>query len=106
MKEAGRAEQIIDLEVRNFCTKMQSREVTPLIIQLRDNMEKLRRDEIERQRRLLRDLPPEQAVDQITESLMNKILHHAISQLKENAHDPQAAEFTEVFRKIFNIKPQ
>jgi glutamyl-tRNA reductase len=105
LKEAGRAEQIIETEVRNFCTKMQSREVVPLIVQLRDDMDKLRRDEIERQRRLLRDLPPEQAVDQITESFMNKILHHAIAQLKQNAHDPQALELTEAVRKIFNIKP-
>jgi glutamyl-tRNA reductase len=79
--------------------------VVPLIVQLRDDMDRLRRDEIERQRRLLRDLPPEQAVDQITESFMNKILHHAIAQLKQNAHDPQALELTEAVRKIFNIKP-
>src|SRR5437867_10176517 len=108
LKEASRAEQIIDMEVRNFCTKMQSREVAPLIVQLRDTMEKQRRDEIERQRRLLRDLTPEQlsAVDQITQSFMNKILHHAIAQLKENAHDPQTADFADIVRKIFNIKPQ
>ena len=108
LKEASRAEEIIDLEVKNFCTKMQSREVVPMIVELRDSMEKLRRDEIERQRRLLRDLTPEQlsAVDQITQSFMNKILHHAIAQLKENAHDPQTADFADIVRKIFNIKPQ
>jgi glutamyl-tRNA reductase len=105
LKEAGRAEQIIEAEVRNFCTRMQSREVAPLIIQLREEMDKLRRGEIERQRRLLRDLTPEQAVDQITESYMNKILHHAIAQLKQNSHEPQALDLTEAIRKIFNVKP-
>jgi glutamyl-tRNA reductase len=108
LKEAGRAEQIIDAEVRSFCTKIQSREVAPLIVELRDTMEKLRRDDIERQRRLLRDFTPEQqaVVDQITQSLTNKIVHHAIVQLKENAQDPQPTDLADAVRKIFNVKPQ
>lgn len=106
MKEAHRAEQIVDLEVQAFCSKMQSREVVPTIVQLRDTLEKLRREEIERNRKLLKDLSPEQqvAIDQITLSLVNKILHHPISQLKEAAHDPQGPDFIDMVRKIFNVK--
>ena len=112
MKEAGRAEEIVDREVRAFYTRMQARDVAPTIVQLRDTLEKIRRDEIERHRRLLRDMPAEQqeaaltALDQVTQSLMNKILHHPISQMKEMSGDPQGAEFIETVRKIFNIKPQ
>src|SRR5437764_6031591 len=108
MKEASRAEEIIDSEVQAFCVKMQSREVVPLIVQLRDTVEKLRRDEIERNRRHLRDLSPEQqaAVDQITKSIVNKILHPPIEQLKQMAHDPQAPDLADIIRKIFNVKPQ
>ena len=58
MKEAHRAEEIVDSEVQAFCTRMQSREVVPTIVQLRDTLEKLRRDEIERNRRHLKDLSP------------------------------------------------
>ena len=104
MNEAMRAEEIVDREVEAFCTRMQSREVVPTIVQLRDTLEKLRRDEIERNRRQLRDLPPEQAVDQITQALINKILHHPIAHLKEMAHDPQGPDVAEMIRKIFNIK--
>jgi glutamyl-tRNA reductase len=106
MKEAHRAEQIIDLEVQAFCSKMQSREVVPTIVQLRDTLERLRRDEIERNRKLLKELSPEQqvAIDQITVSLVNKILHHPISQLKEAAHDPQGPDFIDIVRRIFNVK--
>src|SRR6266571_7313400 len=87
MKEASRAEEIVDSEVQAFCLKMQSREVVPTIVQLRDTLEKLRRDEIERNRRHLKDLSPEQqaAVDQITKSIVNKILHSPIEQLKQMA---------------------
>ena len=68
-------------------------------------MEKLRREEIERNRRQFKELSPEQAVDQITQSLINKILHHPIAHLKQMAHDPQGAEVAELIRKLFNIKP-
>ena len=108
MKEASRAEEIVDSEVQAFCLKMQSREVVPTIVQLRDTLERLRRDEIERNRRHLRDLSPEQqaAVDQITKSIVNKILHSPIEQLKEMAHNPQGPDFADLIRKIFNIKSQ
>ena len=112
MKEAGRAEEIVDREVQAFCTRMQSREVAPTIVLVRESVEKVRREEIERHRRLLRDMPADQqsaalgAIDQITQSLMNKILHHPISQMKDMANDPHGAEFIETVRKIFNIKPQ
>src|SRR5215470_16210262 len=98
MKEASRAEEIIDSEVQAFCLRMQSREVVPIIVQLRDSFEKLRRDEIERNRRHLKDLSPEQqaAVDQITRSMVNKILHNPIEHLKEMANDPAGADFAEV----------
>jgi glutamyl-tRNA reductase len=58
MKEASRAEEIVDSEVQAFCLKMQSREVAPTIVQLRDSLEKLRREEIERNRRHLKELSP------------------------------------------------
>lgn len=108
LKEAMRAEQIVDDEVEAFCLKMQTRDVVPTIVQLRESLEKVRRDEIERNRRHLKDLSPEQqaAVDQITKSIVNKILHPPIEQLKQTAHDPQGADLAELIRKIFNVKPQ
>jgi glutamyl-tRNA reductase len=108
MLEAYRAEEIIDHEVQAFCIKIRSREVVPTIVQLRDTVEKLRRDEIERNRKLLKDLSPEQqaAVDQITTSLLNKLLHQPISELKAAAHDPEGPEIVQLIRKIFNVKPQ
>src|SRR4051812_48439733 len=87
LKEASRAEEIIDSEVQAFCHKMQSREVVPTIVQLRDTVEKLRRDEIERNRRHLKDFSPQQleALEQITKSMLNKILHVPIEELKKMA---------------------
>ena len=108
LKEAMRAEEIVDNEVDAFCLRMQTRDVVPTIVQLRDSLEKVRRDEIERNRRHLKDLSPEQqaAVDQITKSIVNKILHPPIEHLKQMARDPQGGDLVEVIRKIFNVKPQ
>jgi glutamyl-tRNA reductase len=112
MKEAGRAEEIIDREVQAFCTRIQSREVAPTIVLLRDTLEKVRREEIERHRKLLRDMPADQqeatlaVIDQVTQSLMNKILHHPIARMKDMSSDPQGGEFIETVRKIFNVKLQ
>ena len=108
LKEAMRAEEIVDNEVEAFCLKMQTRDVVPTIVQLQESLEKVRRDEIERNRRHLKDLSPDQqaAVDQITKSIVNKILHPPIEQLKQMAHDPQGADLAELIRKIFNVKPQ
>jgi glutamyl-tRNA reductase len=107
MMEASRAEEIVDSEVQAFCLKMKSREVVPTIVQLRDSLEKMRRDEIERNRRYLKDLSPEQqsAVDHITKSMVNKILHSPIEQLKQMAHDPEGPDFIDIVRRVFNIQP-
>jgi glutamyl-tRNA reductase len=112
MKEAGRAEEIVDREVQAFCTRMQSREIAPTVVLLRETVEKVRREEIERHRKLLRDLPSEQQeamlaiLDQVTQAMMNKILHHPIALMKEVAGDPQGSDFVETVRRIFNIKLQ
>ncbi len=108
LKEAMRAEEIVVNEVEAFCLKMQTRDVVPTIVQLRESLEKVRRDEIERNRRHLKDLSPEQqaAVDQITKSLVNKILHPPIEHLKQMAHEPQGADLAELIRKIFNVKTE
>ena len=105
LREASRAEEIIASEVEAFCRKMQSREVVPTIVQLRDNLEKARREVIERNRRDLKDLSPEQlsAIDHITKSLVNRILHTPIEELKKMAHDPNGGDFADVVRKIFNL---
>jgi glutamyl-tRNA reductase len=106
LKEAMRAEEIVDHEVEAFCLKLQARGVAPMIVELRDSLEKLRRDEIERNRRHLKDLSPEQqaAVDQITKSIVNKILHPPIEHLKQMANDPQGPDLTDLIRKLFNIR--
>ena len=108
MSEADRAEAMVDHEVQSFASNLRSREVAPTIIELREALEKLRRDEIERNRKHLGPMNPEQqeALDRITQSMINKILHRPITQLKDLAHHPEGPEFIRFVRKIFNVKDQ
>ena len=106
MSEAVRAEALVDDEVRAFRSKLRTREIVPTIVELRGTLEKLRRDEIERNRKHLGTMNPEQqeALERITQSMINKILHHPITQLKDRAHEPDGPDYVKFVRKIFNVK--
>ena len=108
VKEASRAEEIVDYEVEAFCTRLRTRAVVPTIVELQDQLERLRRAEIERNRKHLGPMTPEQqeAVDRITRSMVNKILHHPISHLKALAHDPKGPEYIKLVRRIFNVRDE
>jgi len=104
--EAVRAETIVDSEVEAFCSKLQSGEVVPTIVGLQEAMEKVRRDEIERYRKDLGPLTGQQqdALQRITQSMIKKILHSPIAELKNLTRHADGQEQIELIRKIFNVK--
>ncbi len=106
MTAAARAEEIVDDEVEAFCSRMQSREVAPTIVAMQAAIEKLRRDEIERYRNDLGPLSDgqQEAFHRMTQSMIRKILHSPISELKELARHPDGQEQVELIRKIFNVQ--
>lgn len=106
LDEASRAEAIIDREVLSFCERAQTREVAPTIVAIRDAVERIRREVIERNRKHLGPLTPEQqeAIDRITQSMANSLLHHPISELKDVARRPDGHKYAEFIRKIFNVR--
>jgi glutamyl-tRNA reductase len=106
LDEASRAEEIIDREVLSFCDREQAREVAPTIVALRESVERLRREAIERNRRHLGPLTPQQqeAVDRITQSMINSLLHRPISELKHLSRTPEGHKYAELIRKIFNVR--
>jgi glutamyl-tRNA reductase len=104
--EASRAEDIIDIEVLSFCDRQQTREIAPTIVAIKDSVEKLRREVIERNRKHLGPLTPDQqeAVDRITQSMANSLLHQPISELKEIARKPDGGKYAALIRRIFNVR--
>ncbi len=72
----AQAEAIIESQVGSFLHWMKTREMVPLIRQLRDSAEEARRRELERAMRMLaRGEDPKSVLDALSHGLTNKLLH-------------------------------
>jgi glutamyl-tRNA reductase len=102
---AAQAEDIIREEVDRMMARLKMREVAPTILSLQEQFEQFRAAEIDRMRGKLGPLTPQQeeAIDALTRSLINKIAHGPISELKRHAADPSGIHMVHIFRKIFRL---
>ncbi|MCB2189063.1 MAG: glutamyl-tRNA reductase [Deltaproteobacteria bacterium] len=87
--EAAEAELIVAEEVLKFQHWLESLAVSPTISALTLKAEAIRRAELERTLKILGAAGPEvgQALDNMTRSLIKKLLHDPIRFLKESAHE-------------------
>src|SRR5262249_3560723 len=102
---AQQAEEIITEEVDRMMTRLKSREVTPTIVSLQEQLEQWRAGEIERQRGKLGKLTPQQeeAIDPITRGIINKVAHGPITELRRQAGDGGGAHALTVIRRLFRL---
>ncbi|MGH9528639.1 MAG: glutamyl-tRNA reductase [Terriglobales bacterium] len=107
-QEADRAEQIINFEVDRFHDRLQALTVVPTILSLQDQLECVRRAEIDRVRGRLGPLTPEQelAIEALTRGIVNKIMHTPIRTLKSAARESEPTTVIDVVRRIFNLTEQ
>ena len=105
MKEAAEAETIIAEEVDRMVTRLQSREVVPTIVSLQEQLESMRVNEVARMRKKFGALSPEQeeALEALTRSIINKIAHGPISELRKQASAPEGRYFVTTIRKVFRL---
>jgi len=105
-KEAIKAEEIVKKEVRQFYQGLENLEVVPVIKSLKEKMEGIRKKELEKGLSHLKGLSPEQRRDleALTSSIVNKILHDPITQLKKQESEEDDSLYLEVTRKLFNLK--
>jgi glutamyl-tRNA reductase len=103
-KEASAAEAILEQEIREFLEWRRSLEVVPLLVELRKRADEIRRTEIEKARRRLGPLTPEQesALEAATSAIVNKLLHGPTVQLKQMAGNGQP-EHVGFIRKLFGL---
>ena len=104
-KEAEKAEAMVDLEVGTFEKWIASLQVVPTIVQLRQQVDAMRAAELEKSLGKLQHLAEKdrEQVAQLTQSLVNKILHSPLTVLKESSQTPDAGVTLEVARKLFNL---
>jgi glutamyl-tRNA reductase len=102
---AEQAEEIIAEEVERMVLRLKTREVTPTIISLQEQLEQLRAAEIERARGRLGALTPQQeeAIEALTRGIINKIAHGPITEMRRKASDPDGIHLMNTIRKLFRL---
>jgi glutamyl-tRNA reductase len=108
-KQAEQAEAIVTEEVERMMSRLKLDEVTPTIISLQEWLEQIRTTEVTRGLRRMPALSQEQQqqveaqLEAMTKSIVNKIAHGPISELRRNAGQPEGSQVIEAIRKAFHL---
>ncbi len=99
---AAEAEAIITLRVENFMHWLKNRDAVPTIRALRDQAERLRRNELEKAQKLLaKGEDPAAVLEALSNALTNKLLHgpsHALSHAGTDERDTIAATLARLYQ--------
>jgi glutamyl-tRNA reductase len=104
-REAEDAEVIVAESVRGYLDWQRSLDVVPVLVELRQRAEEIRRTEIERARKHLGPLTPQQeaAIQHLTSAIVQKLLHAPSVQLKELARDAHPAADASFIRRLLGL---
>jgi len=103
--ELQRAEQIVREEVERFIAWVQSREIIPTVIALRQRFEAIRQAELQRLESKLSGLPPEARarVDEITHLIVEKLLLTPTEQLKAVNDEAMVVAYADALNRLFSL---
>jgi len=110
-KEALKGEAIIEEEIERFAAWFKSLDAVPMIVALKARAEDIRQTELARSSGKLQGLTSAQqkVLEGLTLSIVNKLLHHPLTVLKEEVHSKNGNMILETTRKLFDLdaaKPQ
>jgi glutamyl-tRNA reductase len=105
-REAGQAEQIIDEEIDRLIERFSARSVAPTIVSLQEQLDTLSRAELDKLRARFGPMnrEQEQALEAYTRSLLNKIAHGPITELRRAAASPQGEHTIALIRRLFRLE--
>jgi glutamyl-tRNA reductase len=100
-----KVEAILAEEQAGFEAYLASLDVVPLIVELHQRADAIRQKEIAKATRGMPDLTPEmqKKIDALTASIVNKILHHPTTRLREEAAGSNAADYASLARVLFGL---
>ena len=86
--------------------RLKVQEITPTIVSLQEELERIRQAEIEKVRRKYGPATKEQeeAWDALTRGIMNKVAHGPISELRLQAGREDGAHVIAAIRKVFHLQ--
>jgi glutamyl-tRNA reductase len=103
--ELSRADAIVDEEVSRFAAWMQSREIIPTVVALRQRFEAIRQSELARLAPKLNGLPPEARarLDEITHLIVEKLLLTPTEQLKSVNDEAMVVAYSDALNRLFSL---
>ena len=104
-KEAIRGDRIVDEGAIQFRKWLESLEVTPTIVALRNKAETIRKAELEKTISGLESISDKDrvAIERLTASICNKILHDPTIFLKKPGRWEKRGFYIDAARKLFNL---
>jgi glutamyl-tRNA reductase len=103
--ELTRAESIVTEEVTRFVSWMQSRDIIPTVVALRQRFEAIRQSELLRLEPKLAGLPPEARarIDEITRLIVEKLLLTPTEQLKSVSDETTVVAYADALNRLFRL---
>ena len=105
--ELASAETIVEQELARFASWLQSREIVPTIVALRQRFESIRQSELRRLEPKLSGLGPDARarVDEVTRLLVEKLLLTPTEQLKTVGDEALVVAYAEALHRVFALSP-
>ena len=105
-KEAEKAEKIVDEEIGSFLKWHASLAATPTVVALRNKAEEIRKTEFEKTIKKLGPMEEEKikAIEYLTVSIVNKLIHPPTVALKSDNNDKEA--MMDVIQKLFQLETE
>lgn len=95
------AQQIIDTQVAEFMHWLETREMVPVIRQMRNHAETYRQIELDRAKKMLaRGDDPQAVIEQLSNGLTNKFLHHPTRMLKD-AEGDEREKLSQLLNRLY-----
>jgi glutamyl-tRNA reductase len=103
--ELDQAEAIVSEEASRFTSWMQSRDIIPTVVALRQRFEAIRQSELLRLEPKLAGLPPEARarVDEITRLIVEKLLLTPTEQLKAVSDETTVTAYADALNRLFRL---
>ena len=107
-REAAQAEHIVEEEVESFLSWRRSLELAPTIVALRKRFAQIAEDELDRALPRLESAGPSDrlVLEAMGRSLVNKLLHQPLTQLKSGAGEPDGALLIDAVRRLFDLSEE
>ena len=108
MSEVPQVKSILDEEIKEFTEYMKSLEMIPIISDIRQQAESIRKEMLEKTLRRLPDLTEAERVriEAMTQALVKQILHAPTNRLRAEASCPHAPEYAAVARTLFGLQSE